>query len=175
MITRIEAGNYRCFRNLSVDVAGYHVIAGMNGSGKSTLLDIPILLSEFVRAERVIDAFFTRRGQQPPRATSPTDVLFQGSGSDVVLAVEMLLPPEVQSTLASGSTATRRPMPTHLRYELRLELFNRQLQVAEEYLFLFADDDCRRVLVSPKRSVPLPARRLIPGHHRLPGTVRPPA
>ena len=30
-----------------------------------------------------------------------------------------------------------RPVPTHLRYELRLEVTPRDMRVADEYLFLF--------------------------------------
>lgn len=140
MITRIEAGNYRCFRQLSVAVAAYQVLAGANGSGKSTLLDIPMLLGDLVRAERVVDSFL-RPHRGTPRANDLNDLLHRGQGADVVFAVEARLPAHVETALASGSTASRRQSPTHLRYELRLEVFNRRLQVAEEYLFLFASDD----------------------------------
>lgn len=140
MITRIEASNYRCFAQLSVEVNRYQVLAGANGSGKTTLLDIPVLLGDMVRAERVVDAFLRARGGAP-RAADLTDLLHRRRGADVVFAVEARLPGDVQGELASGSTASRRPAPTHLRYEVRLQVFNRTLEVAEEYLFLFAADD----------------------------------
>ena len=143
MITRIEASNYRCFARLSVDVDSYQVLAGANGSGKTTLLDIPLLLGDLLRAQRIADAFLrSERPGRAPRATGFTDLLHRGRGNDLLFAVEARLPATVQTILASGSAATsRRPPPTHIRYELRLEVFNRRLEVAEEYLFLFAEDD----------------------------------
>ena len=36
-----------------------------------------------------------------------------------------------------------RPVPTHLRYELRLEVTPRDMRVADEYLFLFTSDSTR--------------------------------
>lgn len=140
MITRIEAAHYRCFQQLSVDVAGFQVLAGANGSGKTTLLDIPMLLGDLVRAERVVDAVLhPPRGT--PRASDLNDLLHRGQGTDVILAVEARLPGAVETVLASESATSRRPPPTHVRYELRLEVSHRRLLVAEEYLFLFAADN----------------------------------
>jgi len=175
VITRIEAGNYRCFRNLSVDIDDYQVLAGANGSGKSTLLDIPMLLGDLLRAERAVDAFLQARGDAPPRANTITDLLHRGAGTDILFAVEARLPAEVATVLASGSTATRRPMPTHMRYELRLEVFNQRLQVAEEYLFLFASDAHPPVAGFPMQGAAAGGRR-VPGSRwwpiisRVPGT-----
>lgn len=162
MITRIEAGNYRCFRTLSVDVSPYQVLAGANGSGKTTLLDIPMLLGDLLRSDRVVEAFL-RRPKRTPRASSLTELLHRGAGTDVVFAVEARLPADVETTLASGSTATRRASPTHVRYELRLEVFNRRLQVAEEYLYLFAADDAR-----PRPGAPMQGADA--GGPRVPGS-----
>jgi predicted ATPase len=85
----------------------------------------------------VIDAFI-RPMRGAPRLTDVTDLLHRGRGADVVFAVQARLPAEVETTLASSGTATR-PPPTHLRYELRLEMFSYGLRVAAEHLFLFAD------------------------------------
>lgn len=161
MITRIEAGNYRCFRQLSVDVSGYQVVAGANGAGKSTLLDIPMLVSDLLRAERVADAVL-RSSHGRPRASDLRELLHRGQGTDVVLALEAQLPADVVSTLAGGSTASRRPLPTHLRYEVRLAVFNRGLQVAEEHLFLYASDDG-----APQAGFPMQGREV--GASRGPG------
>lgn len=165
MITRIEASNYRCFARLSVDVDRYQVLAGANGSGKTTLLDIPLLLGDMLRAQRIADAFLrSDPSGQPPRASSFTDLLHQGRGSDLLFAVEARLPATVQTTLASGSTATaRRPPPTHVRYEVRLEVFNRGLEVAEEYLFLFAEDDS-----PPEPGIPVQGS--MAGGRKVPGS-----
>ncbi|GAB3994141.1 hypothetical protein GCM10029992_07710 [Glycomyces albus] len=69
MITRIEAQNYRCFRNLAVDLERYQVLAGANGAGKTTFLDIPSLLGDLLSTRRVSEAFLERRHPQlAPRA-----------------------------------------------------------------------------------------------------------
>src|SRR5215470_8251623 len=126
MISRIEAYNYRCFRRLAVTVGRYQVLAGANGAGKTTLLDIPMLFD---------------------------DLLYGGSGNNIDFTLEMQLPAGVETGLAGLSTAgSRRPPPTHLRYEVRLELFNRAPGVAEEYLFLFPSE------APPAAGVPLQGR-----------------
>ncbi len=165
MITRIEASNYRCFARLSVDVDRYQVLAGANGSGKTTLLDIPLLLGDLLRAQRIADAFLrSDRSGRAPRATNFTELMYNGRGTDLVFAVQSQLPAAIQTTLSSGSAATtRRPPPTHLRYELRLEVFNRTLEVAEEYLFLFAEDDD-----PPKPGIPLQGSAA--GGRKVPGS-----
>ena len=161
MITRIEAGNYRCFRRLSVDVRGYQVVAGANGAGKSTLLDIPMLVSDLLRAERVADAVL-RPTRGRPRAGDLRELLHRRQGSDVVLALEAQLPDDVVSTLAGGSTAMRRSQPNRLRYEVRLGVFNLGLQVEEEYLFLFDADQH-----APQAGIPMQGSQA--GGTRVPG------
>lgn len=165
VITRIEASNYRCFAKLSVDVDRYQVLAGANGSGKTTLLDIPILFGDLLRAQRVADAFLRPdRAMRPPRASSFPELLHGGRGSELMFAVEARLPDDVEAVLASVSTtSSRRPPPTHARYELRLKVFNHGLEVAEEYLFLYAQDDG-----PPQPGVPLQGRRA--GGSRVPGS-----
>lgn len=165
MITRIEASNYRCFAKLSIDVDRYQVLAGANGSGKTTLLDIPILFGDLLRAQRVADAFLRPdRARRAPRASSFPELLHGGRGSELMFAVEARLPGDVEAVLASvGAASSRRPPPTHARYELRLEVFNRGLEVAEEYLFLYAEDDG-----PPQPGVPLQGRHA--GGGRVPGS-----
>ncbi|MGQ0775518.1 MAG: methylation-associated defense system AAA family ATPase MAD3 [Pseudonocardiales bacterium] len=159
MITRIEASNYRCFAQLSVDVDRYQVLAGANGSGKTTLLDIPILFGDLLRAQRVADAFLRPdRSRRAPRASSFSELLHGGRGSELVFAVQARLPDDVETVLPNVSSADhRKPRPTYARYELRLEVLNRVLEVAEEYLFLYAEDDG-----PPKPGVPLQGRHASP-------------
>src|SRR5258707_9702561 len=61
VITRIEAHAYRCFPALDVDLDRYHVLAGANGAGKTTLLDIPVLIGDMLRRQRVVGAFLERQ------------------------------------------------------------------------------------------------------------------
>ncbi|MEW9531731.1 AAA family ATPase [Microbispora sp. NPDC049125] len=141
MITRIEVYGYRCFAKLSIGLDRYHVLAGTNGAGKTTLLDIPTLLGELLSERRASTAFLERqRRDVPARATTITELLHKGQGNAFAFAIEARLPDDVVETLAETSRAefTQR-VPTHLRYELRLGAYPRELAVADEHLFLFSD------------------------------------
>jgi predicted ATPase len=139
VITRLEAYGYRCFPSLSVGMERYHVLAGANGAGKTTLLDIPVLMGDMLRRQRVVSAFLERQdGSHAPRASTLTELLHKGRGDAIAFAFEARLPPEVTEALGEASMARLgRPVPTHLRYELRLEVTSRDMRVADEYLFLF--------------------------------------
>jgi hypothetical protein len=141
VITRIEAHNYRCFPRLSIDLGRYHVLAGANGAGKTTLLDIPVFIGDMVRARRVVSAVLARQeARRAARASTLTDLLHKGYGDAVSFALEAKLPPDVVAVLSESSMARLgRPVPTHLRYELRLEVSPRDLRIADEYLFLFSE------------------------------------
>jgi hypothetical protein len=147
VITRLEAHGYRCFPLLSVDLDRYHVLAGANGAGKSTLLDIPVLIGEMLRRQRIVSAFLERgEKDRAPRATTLTDLLHKGRGDSIAFAFEARLPPDVTEALGEASMARLgRPVPTHLRYELRLEVTPREMRVADEYLFLFTSSGTRPV------------------------------
>ncbi|SCL38812.1 Predicted ATPase [Micromonospora pallida] len=147
MITRIEAYNYRCFSTLSVDLDRYHVLAGANGAGKTTLLDLLPLLGDMLHERRITTAFLQRLdSRRSARASTPTELLHHGTGDHIAFAVEAQLPSEVTDVLAGSSLARLdRPTPTHLRYELGLEVSRYGIEVAEEHLFLFAADGNRPV------------------------------
>ncbi|GGK89277.1 hypothetical protein Sme01_49540 [Sphaerisporangium melleum] len=145
MITRIEAYGYRCFPRLSIDLDRYHVLAGANGAGKTTLLDIPVLLGDLLRQQRAVGAFLERQGEgKPARAGSLLELLHKGKGEAIAFAIEARLPDHVVEVLSDTTFAelTQR-VPTHLRYEVRLEVGPRTLNVADEYLFLFSDQGPR--------------------------------
>jgi predicted ATPase len=142
VITRIEATRYRCFDKLDVELGDFRVLVGGNGSGKTTLLDIPVLFGDLLR-ERIISAAFTGpRDGRPPRATALRELIFQGQGDFFILAVEAALPERVARDLLDSLSEKVRSQedrrPTHIRYELRLQIFNEtELQVQNEYLFVF--------------------------------------
>jgi len=142
VITRIEATRYRCFDKLDVDLGEFRVLVGANGSGKTTLLDIPVLLGDMLLARTIGDAFLRDRDHRAPRATGFRELIFQGIGDFFILAIEAALPEQPARDLLEGMTEKARAQeerrPTHLRYEVRLQLFNEtELQVQNEYLFAF--------------------------------------
>lgn len=149
MLTRIEAYHYRCFADLSVDLDDFHVLAGANGAGKSTLLDIPVLLGDFFARRSVIDCFLEKIDGRPARTQSFNDILHCGRGTEFGLAVEAKLPEEIRTIVAESTRDPRLPLPTHLRYEVYLEVLDggRSLRIAREYLISFNEEE-------PVRPVP---------------------
>lgn len=166
MITRLEAVRYRCFERLGIDLGDFRVLVGANGAGKTTLLDLPCVLGELLKADNLATTFVVRRGEQPARAGSLRELIFARRGDDFSLAIEAKLSEEVRRKWAHSLIARARPKskagkllatidasdpdeamrrrqdrwPTHIRYELRLEVFNeRELNVKNEYLFVFAE------------------------------------
>lgn len=142
MITRIEATRYRCFEKLDVDLGEFRVLVGANGSGKTTLLDVPVLLGDMFEARTIGDAFLRERDHRAPRASSFRELIHQGNGDFFILAIEAALPEKVARDLLEGMTEKARAKEgrrlTHLRYEVRLQIFNEtDLQVQNEYLFAF--------------------------------------
>ena len=144
MITRIEATRYRCFDRLDVDLGDFRVLVGANGSGKTTLLDVPVLLGDLLRERTISAAFTAPRDGRAPRTTGLRELIFQGQGDSFILAVEAALPERVMRDLLESMSEKVRSQedrrPTHVRYELRLEIFNEtELQVKNEYLFAFPE------------------------------------
>lgn len=152
MITRLEATRYRCFERLGIDLSEFQIIVGANGSGKTTLIDIPVLIGELLKADNLASPFVLKRGRKPPRASSLRDLIFAGRGDEFSFALEAKLPEDVRNTLLDairnrGEINWERWIrnepqrwPSHIRYELRLEVFNeRELNVKNEYLFVFPE------------------------------------
>lgn len=159
MITRLEATRYRCFEQLGVDMSEFKIIVGANGSGKTTLIDMPSLFGELLRTDNIASVFTLKRGNMPARASTLRELVFAGRGEDFSLAVEAELPQETQKKFVDSLIErhdspvhggrkklldlvayrnTPERWPTHIRYELRLEVFNeRELNVKNEYLFVF--------------------------------------
>ncbi|MEM1278500.1 MAG: AAA family ATPase [Leptolyngbya sp. SIOISBB] len=143
MLTRIEAFHYRCFDHLDINLSRFHVLAGANGSGKSTLLDLPLLLSDLLQRELAAAFLEVPRIAGKPRTHSLSELIHQGKGNYFGFAVEVELPEHLKRQFLEGATAAvardENRQFSKLRYELRLELFNHQLQVGGEYLWLMAN------------------------------------
>ncbi|MEU9791893.1 AAA family ATPase [Streptomyces sparsogenes] len=171
MITRIEAYQYRCFRALAVDLGQFQVLAGPNGAGKTTLLDIPGLLGDLLRPRQTVaDAFLVPQDNASvPRAHTLRELVHCDRGDTFTLTVEAQLPDELAREFAA-ETAGPYP-PTHLRYEVSLEIFNDTLQVAEEYLLLFNEHRNRPLLGSTLQGRPTGTNRM-PAHREWRYVVR---
>ena len=153
MITRLEAIRYRCFERLAIDLTDFQIIVGANGAGKSTLLDLPFLVGELLRADTIAPIFLVKRGDKPARAATLRELIYAGRGDDCSIALEAKLPDAIRDqwveslltrTMAKAEADALRNTParwpTHIRYELRLEVVNeRDLQVRNEYLFVFPE------------------------------------
>lgn len=107
MISKIEAVNYRCLRNVSQTLSHFHVIAGPNGSGKTTFLEVPFLLGLF--ANDGLESVWTAT-----RARAFEELLFSGVGTTFQLAVEAAIPESRQGGINSGSQFR------YLRYEVEI-------------------------------------------------------
>lgn len=143
MITRIEATRYRCLENIGVDIPRFGILVGANGAGKTTLLEIPRVMSDCLRQRDITQAFTQRQQGRPPRCAALKELIFCAQGNEFILALEVALPEWVVMNLVDGLPASQKKENHWLkygRYEIRLEIFNdRQLQVKNEYLFLFSD------------------------------------
>jgi predicted ATPase len=152
VITRLEAIRYRCFERLGIDLGGFQVIVGANGAGKTTLIDMPVLMGELLKADNLATVFVVKRGEKPARAGTLRELIFAGRGDEFSFALEVKLPEDVRKAVLDGMRHTGQKSrgrrlrtepqrwPTHIRYELRLEVFNdRELNVKNEYLFTFPE------------------------------------
>lgn len=105
MISKIEAVNYRCLRNVSQTLSHFHVIAGPNGSGKTTFLEVPLLLGMF--ANDGLESVWT-----VTRARAFEELLFSGTGTTFQLAVEAAIP---EPRIGGGNVQYK-----YLRYEVEI-------------------------------------------------------
>jgi predicted ATPase len=111
MITKIEARNFRCLRAVSQTLGRFHVVAGPNGSGKSTFFDVPRLLNAFGREG--LQGLLSQAAAQ-----TFEEILYQGRGHFLELAVEMTVPGKLadrSKAKAEGGKPAR-----VIRYEVRI-------------------------------------------------------
>jgi len=109
MITKIEAANFRCLRNVSQTLGGFHVITGPNGAGKTTFLDVPRILAAYAREG--IDAVW-----DTARAKTFQEILFHGQGISAQWAVEARIPGSIREATRNGKES-----PFHfVRYEVEV-------------------------------------------------------
>ena len=168
MITRVEAVNYRCLRNISQPLDGFHVMAGPNGSGKSTFLEVVKILGAF--AEGGLDAVWTES-----RAQQFEELLFQGGGLSFQLAVEIKIPESLLDSLGRKNGHRKQ----FIRYEVQIgkKTGTSNVQIEWENLWLLdqTPEVKRSQIVQTELTFPsssISDRSLISGKTRTPAGWR---
>lgn len=110
MITKIEAVNFRCLRNVSQTLGPFHVLTGPNGSGKSTFLNVANVIGLF--AQEGLDAVWSAT-----RARAFKELTFCGLGDSFQLAVESALPEELVLVRENGNGGSSY---SYVRYEVEI-------------------------------------------------------
>lgn len=118
MLTRLEVRGFKNLVDVQVDFGPFTCIAGANGIGKSNIFDVVDFLASL--ATDTLDSAAQRvRGAGDGRLGDPRDLFWNGYASPpdrMDLAVEMLVPAQVEDDLGAEARATT----TFLRYELSL-------------------------------------------------------
>ncbi|MFT4081073.1 MAG: AAA family ATPase [Nocardioides sp.] len=119
MLTKLEVDGFKNLFDVSVEFGPYTCIAGPNALGKSNLLDAIEFLSllmdyPFMEAAQQVRSAGSRMGD--PRTLFWVDETDTPPPS-MTLAVEMIVPEQVEDDFGQEATATS----TFLRYELELE------------------------------------------------------
>jgi predicted ATPase len=110
MITKIEAVNFRCLRNVSQTLGPFQVLTGPNGSGKSTFLSVPNVIGLF--AQEGLEAVWNAT-----RARAFDELTFCGHGKSFQLAVECALPENLLLKQENGNGGSSY---SHVRYEVEI-------------------------------------------------------
>jgi predicted ATPase len=93
MITRVEALNYRCLRDIDVRPGQFNILVGPNASGKSTFLDVVLLLSDLTNAgvEKAI----------LKRVRTFRELVWMHEMAEIQIAVEMEVPDAIRRVISS--------------------------------------------------------------------------
>lgn len=118
MLTRLEVQGFKNLLDVAVDFGPFTCIAGVNGIGKSNVFDAIEFLS-YLASEPLVEASQRVRGASGLKGGDPRDLFWDGyrdHSRSISLAVEMIVPSEVEDDLGSPAKAAT----TFLRYELGL-------------------------------------------------------
>ncbi|MFO8057475.1 MAG: ATP-binding protein [bacterium] len=106
MISRIEALNYKCLRDVSQSLSGFNILVGPNASGKTTFLEVVSFLGDLV-SEGLEAAIFNR-------TNNFNDLTWKGTGEPFELAVEFKIPEDKKELLEDKEEFE------YIRYEVRI-------------------------------------------------------
>lgn len=118
MLTKLEVQGFKNLLDVRVEFGPFTCIAGANGIGKSNVFDAIEFLS-YLASDTLAEASQRVRGSSSMRGGDPRDLFWDGYRDHqrtINLAVEMIVPAEVEDDLGAPAKATT----TFLRYELTL-------------------------------------------------------
>lgn len=118
MLTRLEVKGFKNLLDTDADFGAFTCIAGANGIGKSNAFDAIEFLS-YLATDPLVEASQQVRGSAGIRGGDVRDLFWDGYRSEdrqIDLAVEMVVPADVEDDLGAPAKATT----TFLRYELSL-------------------------------------------------------
>jgi len=83
VITRIQARNYKCLKDVDVSLSPFQVLVGANGSGKSTFMDVLGFIRDMLLEHDGLNAAVEKR------ARSLSELTWNGEGGAIDFAVEV--------------------------------------------------------------------------------------
>ena len=163
MIRRIEARNYRCLRDVAVELDRFQLAVGPNASGKSTLFDVVLFLRDLVRdgVEAAVEKR-TRNFQDLVWNRPSHDLRFE-------VAVEFDAPYGVVPT---KSLDTNPEAEFRFRLAAAVEEDERGPKILEEYACVFSQPNGRPENRSPSPSLTEPPPEIIWGFGQRAGSRR---
>ncbi len=160
MIHCVEVKNYRSIKYLRRELQPFQVLIGPNASGKTTFLDVINFLADIVRLG--IDEAIRKR------SANFHDLTYIGAGGTIELAIEFVLPEQIQPLLVDKDFR-------YIRYEIEFGLKESEHVILEESAFLLKEKPLKdEICGSPVSNFPalheIPEKILNPkykaGHSR---------
>ena len=129
-----------------IDKNELRVVIGPNGAGKTTLLDIPALLGDILMVTDINDAFFApMSGRDRARADNPKELIHMLKGDNFTLVIEAEIPEKQQVLVQQLGPKRFRDKPelrsNTIRYEISIGIIGDKLEIKEEHLMLFNDNN----------------------------------
>ncbi len=124
MIRRIEARNYRCLRDVAVELDRFQLAVGPNASGKSTLFDAVLFLRDLVRdgVEAAVEA----------RTRNFQDLVWSRPSHD--LRFELAVESDAPASAVPGKVLDASPESSfRLRYAVTVGEGERKLAILDDY------------------------------------------
>lgn len=107
MITRIQARNYKCLKDVDVRLSPFQVLVGPNSSGKSTFMDVLGFIRDMLQYREGVDAAVTTRGKWLNQLT------WNSEGGEIEFAVTLRMPDGLRARAAEDHSHCRYCVAIH--------------------------------------------------------------